>query len=147
MSVESTGGNGTPPRPWRAIDPPELAEPVGYANAVESRGGRRVSLAGQTAMDRSGRVQHAGDLVAQARLAFQNVSTVLAAADARPEHLVRLRIYVTDVRDYQQNAKEIGRAYRDHFGRWFPAMTLVQVSRLYDENALIEVEGEAVVPE
>jgi enamine deaminase RidA (YjgF/YER057c/UK114 family) len=133
--------------PWRRIDPPELAEPVGYSNAVESRGGRRLSIAGQTAMGREGRVLHAGDLVAQAGLAFANVATVLRAAEAAPEHLVRMRIFVTDVEAYRARAKEIGAHYRAHFGRWFPAMTLVQVARLYDPGALIEVEAEAAVPE
>ncbi len=133
-------------RPWRAIDPPALAEPVGYANAVESIGGRRLSLAGQTAMDTDGTILHAGDIAAQAARAFANLATVLRAADARPEHLVRLRIYVTDVAAYRQAGRTIGASYREHFGKWFPAMTLVQVARLYDDDAMIEVEGEAVVP-
>lgn len=133
--------------PWRRIDPPELAPPVGYSNAVESRGGRRLSIAGQTAMAADGSILHAGDLVAQAGKAFENVATVLRAAGARPEHLVRMRIYVTDVDAYRTRSKEIGRQYRAHFGRWFPAMTLVEVARLFDDGALIEVETEAVVPE
>jgi enamine deaminase RidA (YjgF/YER057c/UK114 family) len=133
--------------PWRAIDPPELAPPVGYAHAVETRGGRRIALAGQTAMDAEGKIVAPGDLLAQAAQAFENVATVLSAARARPEHVVRMRIYVLDADAYRTWAKEIGRAYREHFGRWYPAMTLVQVARLYDPAALIEVECEAVVPD
>ena len=133
--------------PWRRIDPAELAAPVGYAHAVESRGGRRVSVAGQTAMGKDGRVAPVGDLAGQAGRAFANVAAVLRAAGARPEHVVRMRIYVTDPDLYRVRAKEIGAHYRTHFGKWFPAMTLVGVARLYDPDAQIEVEVEAVVPD
>lgn len=132
--------------PWRAVNPPEWAKPVGYANGVVSRGGTRVSVAGQVAMGPDGLLKHPGDLVAQAELAFSNVVTVLRHAGATPEHLVRVRIYVLSVPAYKQQAREIGQAWRRHLGRWFPAMTLVQVVRLYDDQALIEVEAEAVVP-
>lgn len=161
MSVHAEGGTGGAPRPdpgsprapqagqapWRAVHPQGWAAPVGYANAIVSRGGTRVSLAGQVAFGPDGRLRHPGDLLAQAALAFQNVATVLAAAGARPEHLVRVRVYVVSADDYAARAKEIGRAWREHLGRWFPAMTLVQVARLYDAGALIEVEGEAVIPD
>jgi enamine deaminase RidA (YjgF/YER057c/UK114 family) len=139
----------TPPSttpPWRAVNPPEWAKPVGYANGVVSRGGTRVSVAGQIAMGPDGKVRHAGDLVLQATLAFENLVTVLRHAGAAPEHLVRVRIFVVSVEAYKQHARAIGQAWRATLGRWFPAMTLVQVVRLYDDHALIEVEGEAVVP-
>ncbi len=132
---------------WERIDPPELAPPVGYANAVVARSGRIVAIAGQTAMAKDGSILHLGDLVAQADVAFRNLVTVLRAAGGEPHHIVRMRIYVADVEGYRAKTKEIGRRYRDHFGRWFPAMTLVQVSRLFDAGALIEVEADAVVPE
>ncbi len=132
---------------WRTIHPEGWAEPVGYANAVESTGGRRLTIAGQVAMDQTGAILHPGDLAAQAGKAFSNVAAVLEAAGAKPEHLVRLRIFVTDVDAYRGQLKRIGAAYRDAFGRWFPAMTLVGVSRLFDPGAMIEVEAEAVVPQ
>jgi len=135
------------PAPWRRIDPADLAPPIGYSYAVESRGGRRLTIAGQVAMDPSGAMVHIGDIVAQAALAFANLNTVLKTAGARPEHLVRIRIFVIDIEAYKRNSAEIGTAYRSQFGRWFPAMTLVQVVRLYDDGAMIEVEGEAVVPD
>jgi enamine deaminase RidA (YjgF/YER057c/UK114 family) len=128
------------------VNPAGWAPPVGYANAVLSRGGTLVSLAGQTAMGPDGRVRHPGDLAAQAGQAFENVLTVLAAAGARPEHLVRVRLYVRSADAYAAQAKAIGAAWRARFGRWFPAMTLVEVARLYDPAALIEVEADAVVP-
>ncbi len=132
---------------WRAINPPEWANPIGYANAVESRGGRRIALAGQVAMAPDGAMMHPGDLVAQANQTFANIKAVLDTAGAKPEHLVRMRIYVLDAKAYAANAREIGARYREHFGRWFPAMTLVQVAGLYEEGALIEIETDAVVPD
>ena len=98
-------------------------------------------------MGKDGRVRHPGDLAGQAGVAFANLAAVLRAAGARPEHVVRMRIFVTDAELYRVRSKEIGRHYREHFGAWFPAMTLVQVVRLYDPDARIEVEAEAVVPE
>ena len=136
--------DGAPP--WRSINPDGLAKPIGYSYAVESSGSRRLTIAGQVSMDAEGHVVNRGDIVAQADLAFSNLKAVLDAADAKPEHLVRLRIFVTDIPAYQAKSREIGGAYREHFGRWFPAMTLVQVVRLFDDGAMIEVEGEAVVP-
>jgi len=124
-----------------------MAAPIGYSNAIESRGGRRITLAGQIDMGPDGRVVHPGDLTAQAAGAFRNIAALLQEAGARPEHLVRMRIFVIDIDDYKAHAREIGRAYREQFGRWFPAMTLVQIVKLYDDGALIEVESEAVVPE
>jgi enamine deaminase RidA (YjgF/YER057c/UK114 family) len=132
--------------PWTAVNPAGWAPPVGYSNAVVSHGTTRVSVAGQTAMGPDGRVLHPGDLVAQAGQAFENVLAVLTAAGARPEHLVRVRLYVMSADAYAAAAKAIGSAWRARFGRWFPAMTLVQVARLYDPAALVEVEAEAVVP-
>jgi enamine deaminase RidA (YjgF/YER057c/UK114 family) len=134
------------PTPWTVVNPAAWAKPVGYANAVVSRGTTRVSLAGQTAMGPDGVVRHPGDLVRQAAQAFDNVVTVLAAAGARPEHVVRVRLYVLSAADYATNAKALGEAWRARFGRWYPAMTLVQVARLYDPAALIEVEADAELP-
>ena len=139
-------GDGGAAPPWKVVQPAGWAPPVGYANAVVSTGTKRVALAGQTAMGPDGKVRHPGDLPAQAALAFENVKTVLAAAGARPEHLVRVRIYVVSAQAYATYAHEIGKAWRAAFGRWYPAMTLVEVPRLYDPEALIEVEGDAELP-
>lgn len=132
--------------PWRSINPDGLARPIGYSYGVESQGTRRLTIAGQVSMDAEGHVVNRGDIVAQADLAFSNLKAVLDEAGAKPEHLVRMRIFVTDIPSYQARSKQIGAAYRNHFGRWFPAMTLVQVVRLFDDGAMIEVEGEAVLP-
>ena len=133
-------------RPWHVLQPAGWAQPVGYANAIVSRGRTRLTLAGQTAMGPDGRIRHAGDLTAQAAQAFDNVLTLLSLGGARPEHLVRVRVYVCSADDYARHAQAIGAAWRERFGRWFPAMTLVQVARLYDAAALIEVEADAELP-
>lgn len=139
-------GPREPASPWTVVNPAGWAPPVGYANAIVSRGTTRVAVAGQTAMGPDGKLRHPGDLVAQATLAFENVKTVLAAAGAKPEHLVRVRVYVASADAYAAGAKAIGAAWRAAFGRWFPAMTLVEVARLYDAGALIEVEADAELP-
>lgn len=130
---------------WEAVNPPAMPKPVGYAHAVVSEGGRRIHLAGQIATDAEGEVRDAGDLVAQAARTFRNLAEVLRAAGGKPGDLVRMRIYVLDADAWRTHARAIGAAYRDVFGRWYPAMTLVQVARLYEPAALVEVEGEAVV--
>lgn len=130
----------------RPINPPGAAEPVGYANAVEAAPGRRVFLAGQVDMAPDGSIAHPGDLLEQCKGAFAAIVRVLAAAGGRPEHIVRMRIYTTHVDAYKSLGREIGRAYREQFGKWYPAMTLVGVARLYDEGALVEIETDAVIP-
>ncbi|MDJ0520493.1 MAG: RidA family protein, partial [Planctomycetota bacterium] len=115
-------------RPWQAVNPDDMAKPVGYANAVVSYRGTRITLAGQIDMDADGNVAHPNDMLNQARGAFANVARVLAAAGGKPEHLVRMRIFVTDVAAYKALGREIGKAYREHFGTWFPAMSLFEIA-------------------
>lgn len=127
------------------VNPPELAPPVGFAHAVAASGGRTVYLAGQTALDATGAVVP-GDLVAQVDRVLHNLVTALAAAGGTPEHLVKLTIFVADVEDYLARRAEIGATWRARLGKVFPAMTLVQVSDFWNDGALIEIEGVAVVP-
>ena len=86
------------------------------------------------------------DFVAQVEQALRNIVDILAEADARPEHLVRLTWYITDKREYVARSSEVGQAYRRVVGRHFPAMTLVQVAALLDDRAKVEIEATAVVP-
>ncbi len=116
------------------------------APPTHPRGARRITLAGQVDMDKDGGIAHPGDLLAQVEGAFAHIARILAAAGARPEHLVRMRIFVTDVKAYKALGREIGKAYRKHFGTWYPAMSLLEISCLYDDHALVEIESEAVVP-
>lgn len=127
-----------------AINPPGFPH-VGYSNAITSDGQTTVWLAGQIDMGPDGKVRNPGDLVAQVDGTFANIVTVLKAAEAKPIHITRMRIFVLDADAYGKAGKEIGALYRKHFGKWFPAMTLVQVSRLFDPEALIEIEVDAVI--
>ena len=132
--------------PHRLINPPELAAPAGFSHAVVAAPGRLVFVAGQVAQDAEGRI--AGEaLEEQFDLAARNVVLALEAAGARPEHVVSLQIFTTDVEGYRERSREIGAAYRRHFGRHYPAMALLGVPRLFDPEARIELVATAVVPE
>jgi enamine deaminase RidA (YjgF/YER057c/UK114 family) len=128
------------------VNPPSLATPSGFAHAVIATHGRMVFLAGQTALDGSGAV--VGTTVAeQFRQALANLLTALAAAGGQPEHLASLTIYAVDLADYRAHGREIGAAWRELAGREYPAMAAIGVSRLWDDAALVEIQGYAVVPE
>ncbi len=115
----------------------------GFAHAVAAEG-RVVYVAGQWGSTVDGAFPEG--LPAQARQALQNIADVLKAAGAAPEHVVRLTWYMTDLADYTAKLREIGAAYRAVMGRHFPAMTAVEVKRLVDPRALVEIEATAVLP-
>ncbi len=127
------------------INPVQLARPVGYSHAVVATGSRTVYLAGQTALDSTG-VILGNNIVDQFELALSNLLTVLAGAGGDPSHLVRVTCYLTDIDDYREQAGEIGQVWRRLAGRDYPAMAAVGVTRLWDEAALIELDGIAVLP-
>ncbi|GIX48852.1 MAG: enamine deaminase RidA [Candidatus Tectimicrobiota bacterium] len=126
------------------INPPTLARPVGYSHAVKVEGGTTVYLAGQTGQDASGRIAAPGDIVAQFRQALHNLKAVAEAAGVALTDVVKLTLYVTACDTYRANARAIGAVYREFFGSYYPAMTLVEVRRLWDEAAMVEIEGIAV---
>lgn len=128
----------------RLINPGALAKPVGFSHGVMPAEGRLVFLAGQTAADAEGKVA-AADMTAQFEKALQNLQTVLQEAGGTLTDIVTLTIYVTSVLRYRENLKPIGKVYQHYFGRYYPAMTLVGVAELFDPNALIEIEGVAVI--
>lgn len=128
------------------INPPSLAKPSGYSNGILATG-RLLALAGQTGMDATGAIAAPGDLVAQFRQALANLHAVLTAAGGAMTDIVKLTIFVTDKNDYKAKLKPIGAIYREFFGRHYPAMTLVEVKSLYDDAALVEIEGWAVLAE
>ena len=119
-------------------NPDSLPRPSGYSHAVIADGSRTVYLAGQTAQRADGRLV-AGSMAEQFDVAAGNVVEALQAAGARPQELVSMQIFVTNIAEYQRLSKEIGVAYRRHFGRHYPAMALVEVSRLYDPAATVEL--------
>jgi enamine deaminase RidA (YjgF/YER057c/UK114 family) len=126
------------------VNPPELAAPRGFAHAVVGTG-TVVFLAGQTALDRDGRIVGTG-MVGQFEQALGNLLTALRAAGGGPEHLASVTIYIVDVPDYRAHAREIGEVWRRLAGRDYPAMAGIGVARLWDEEALVELQGTAEIP-
>jgi len=127
------------------INPPSLARARGYSHAAVARG-TVVALAGQIGWDAQSKLV-SNEFAPQFDQALANLSVALAAAGGRAEHLVSLRIYVTDKQRYIAASKEVGVAYRKHLGKHFPAMALVQVADLLEPGALVEIEGLAVIPD
>lgn len=126
------------------VNPPELGTPRGFSHAVVGTG-RTVFLAGQTALDADGRI--VGDtVVEQFERALTSLLTALRAAGGGPEHLASLTIYIVDMDDYKANSRAIGEVWRRLVGRNYPAMAGIGVSRLWDVEALVEVQGFAVLP-
>lgn len=128
----------------RLVNPEELPKPVGYAHAAVGRG-TPVLLAGQIGWDRSGKVVAPNDLVAQFGLALDNLLVALRAAGGKPEDLAHVRIFTTDVPEYRRNLRALGEAWRQRFGRHYPAMVLAGVSELFEPGSKVEVEGIAYV--
>jgi enamine deaminase RidA (YjgF/YER057c/UK114 family) len=117
--------------------------PKGYANGMAADG-RIVVTGGVIGWDAQERL--ATGFVAQVRQALGNIAAILAEGGARPEHLVRLTWYVVDMDEYLASLKELGQAYREILGSHYPAMALVQVVRLVEKDARVEIEATAVVP-
>ncbi|MFE0423009.1 RidA family protein [Streptomyces sp. NPDC058953] len=129
----------------RRHDPVELAPATGFSHAVTATGSRLVFLAGQTALDPRGTV--VGEtLPEQFGTALGNLLTALAAAGGSPGDLCRVTVYVTDVDGYRGHTAELGRVWRRLVGREYPAMAVIGVVRLWDERALVELDGIAVLP-
>jgi enamine deaminase RidA (YjgF/YER057c/UK114 family) len=126
------------------VNPPDLSPPAGFSHAVVATGSRVVFLAGQTALDADGKV--VGDtLPEQFEKALTNLLTALRAAGGTPADLARVTVYATDVASYRTHAAELGRIWRQSAGRDYPAMAVVGVVRLWDEKAMVELDGFAVL--
>ena len=125
------------------LQPSGWPAPKGYANGMAADG-RLVVTGGVIGWDHQGHLPT--DFVAQVRQALSNISAILAEGGARPEHLVRLTWYVVDMGEYLVNLKTLGQIYRDILGAHYPAMALVQVVRLVEKAARVEIEATAVVP-
>lgn len=127
------------------LQPPGWATPKGYANGVAARG-TLVFVGGQIGWNGDQQFE-SDDFIAQTKQALQNVHAVLACAGAGPEHMVRMTWYITDRDEYNARLRELGSAYRDVMGKHFPAMTCVEVSRLVEARAKVEIEVTAVLPD
>ena len=129
----------------KALLPDGWVKPRGYANGVAARG-TQVFIAGQIGWDAQGRFQ-SRDFGAQAKQALANIVAVLAVAGGRPEHLVRLTWYVTDKREYVASLRDVGSAFRELIGDYDIAMSAVQVAALIEDEAKVEIEATAVIPD
>ena len=130
----------------RIVQPEGWPRPSGYSNGVSSRG-RVVSVAGQVGWNPKSCKFETDDFARQARQALENLVTVLRAASAAPEHVIRMTWYVTDRDAYETARKAVGAAYRAVFSEHYPAMTLVVVAGLLEREALVEIDATAMVPE
>jgi len=133
------------PKLTTAVNPPTLAKPAGYSHGFEVQGGTTLYMAGQVATDKAGTVVGKGDLVAQFRQVCENLKALVLARGGQMNDIVKLTLYVLSKADYKAKAKEIGLVYGEYFGRHYPAMTLVEVKGLYDDDCAIEIEGVAVI--
>ena len=129
---------------FERINPESLAAPIGFSHAVAVEGKRIVFLAGQTALDKSGVIVGNG-IVEQFEKALSNLLTALKESGGTPAQLTKLTIFSVDPEDYRAHAKELGGVWKRLVGRDYPAMTLLGVTRLWDADALVEIEGYAAI--
>ncbi|MCP5266665.1 MAG: RidA family protein [Burkholderiaceae bacterium] len=134
----------------KILQPDGWAKPRGYSNGIAARG-TVVSIAGQIGWNAQCRFEH-HDFVGQARQALENLLRVLHEAGGRPEHIVRMTWYVTDKKAYLAGGRALGDAYRtlmhtSEGGTAYPAMTAVQVVALIEDEALVEIEATAIIPD
>jgi enamine deaminase RidA (YjgF/YER057c/UK114 family) len=129
----------------RILQPPGWAKPRGYSNGIAARG-TLVFVGGQIGWDAQHRFPST-DFSDQVRQALKNVVDVLAEAGAKPEHIVRMNWYVTDKREYLAAYKPMGVVYREIIGSHYPAMTAFEVAKLIEDQAKVEIEVTAVIPE
>lgn len=128
-----------------AILPEGWTRARGFSYGMVSEGGRTVRVAGQVAQVAGGGVEAGLDMGRQFEMALANVVAVVKAAGGAPDDIVMLRAYVTDLDAFNAAGPAIGAGWRTHLGKHFPAMTLVEVTRLVDPEAVVEIEGEAVI--
>jgi enamine deaminase RidA (YjgF/YER057c/UK114 family) len=133
------------PHPHEFLHPTGWKEPKGFANGIVARG-RLVFLAGQVGWNAAQKFD-SEDFIAQTRQALANIVALVAEAGGKPEHITRLTWFVIDKKEYLSRLGELGQAYRSVMGRHFPVMSLVQVVALVEDQAKVEIEATAVVPD
>src|SRR5712692_2957948 len=127
------------------INPPSLARPRGFSHGILVTGQRLLFLAGQTGSDAEGRIVVPGDLVAQYEQVLRNLKTVVEAAGGKMQDTIKINIFVRDRDDYLAHLKPLGQVHRSFFGDYYPATALFEISRFFQDEALIEIEGMAVL--
>lgn len=134
-----------PVSPHRILQPEGWAKPLGYSNGIEARG-RVIYIGGQIGWNAQYKFE-VHDLAGQIRQTLQNILAVLAEAGAGPEHITTMTWYILDRKAYSASVKDIGAAYRATMGKNFPAMAVVQVAGLIEDEALVEIQATAVIPD
>ena len=127
------------------VNPPSLARPSGFNHGILVTGGDLLFLAGQTGSNAEGQIVAPGDLVAQYEQTLRNLQTVVGAASGKRQDLVKVNIFVRDRDDYLAHLKPLGVIHKSFFGAYYPAAALLEVSRFFQDEALIEIEGLAVI--
>jgi enamine deaminase RidA (YjgF/YER057c/UK114 family) len=127
------------------INPPTLPRPRGFSHGILVTGGRLLFLAGQTGSDATGQIVAPSDLVAQYEQTLQNLKTVVEAAGGTMQDIMQITIFVRDRDDYLAHLKPLGQVHRSFFGEYYPATALFEISRFFQDEALIEIEGLAVL--
>ena len=127
------------------INPPALPRPRGFSHGILVTGGRLLFLAGQTGSDAEGRIVAPGDLVAQYQQVLGNLQAVVEAAGGKMQDITKINIFVRDRDDYLAHLKPLGKVHRSFFGAYYPATALFEISRFFQDEALIEIEGLAVL--
>jgi enamine deaminase RidA (YjgF/YER057c/UK114 family) len=130
---------------FELLNPAGLESPVGYSHIAKITGGKIIHVAGQAPFNARGVVVGQGDFVTQFNQVVQNLKTAVEAAGGHPSDYAVLTIYITDMQAYWRHKKPLGTVYREVFGKHFPAITLVEVKRLYNPDCMIEVSGIAVI--
>jgi enamine deaminase RidA (YjgF/YER057c/UK114 family) len=128
------------------VNPPDLSPPSGFAHAVVAARGRLVFLGGQTAHRADGSLPGPG-IVEQFDGCCANVLSALTAAGAKPEHIVWTQVFTSDAAAYLGSLKELGRSWRTHLGRNYPAMAWFEVASLFDPAGIVEIMAIAVIPD
>ncbi len=130
---------------FELLNPVGLEKPVGYAHVAKISSGQLVYVAGQAPFDADGAVVGKRDFVAQFRQVMTNLKLAVEAAGGRTKDFAVLTMYITDLQAYLSHKKEIGVAYQEIFGKYFPAITLVEVKSLYNADCMVEISGLAVI--
>ncbi len=127
------------------VTPPSLVKPRGFSHGVVTSGGRTLWLGGQDASDAEGRIVVPGDLIAQLDRVLYNLHAVVHEAGGQMTDIVKLTIFVRDREDYLAKLRELGAVWQRYFGDYYPALALFEVTGFFQKDALIELEGMAVI--
>ncbi|MBF6614447.1 MAG: RidA family protein [Chloroflexi bacterium] len=129
----------------KLINPPSLAHPSGFNHGVLASGGSLLFLAGQTAGDAAGKIVAPGDIIAQYRQVLSNLQAVVSEAGGKMQDIVKMTIFVKDRDGYRAHLKALGEVHRSFFGPYYPATALLEISRFFEDEVLVEIEAIAVV--